>query len=112
MLVVHAHDVLLAFGQGLDGVDQGVTQPVVAQDIDRVGLAVAQVPLEEAVLVVAAAGHVLQINQLGAPNLAQQGLVVAQAHAERGGNFALDRAAAELVLQHAHGLFDFALALA
>ena len=112
LLVVHAHDELLAFGQVLDGRNQGLTQALVAQHIERVGLAVAHMAVEEAVVIVAASGHVFQINQLRAANFAEQGLVVGQAHVEFGRNFALKRTAPELVFEPAQGLLDFFLALA
>ena len=56
--------------------------------------------------------HVFQVHQLGAPYLAQQVLVVRQAHAHFAGYFRLQRAAAQLLLQPVHGVLDVFLALA
>ncbi len=78
----------------------------------RVGVFVGDMAVEVVVVAVAAAAHVFQVDQLGAAHLAQQLLVLGQAHAHLGGDLALGRRAAELLLELVHRGFDLALLLA
>ena len=77
VLVVHAHHVLLALGQHLDGLDQRLAHAVVLQLRERVDAFVGDVAVEEVVVAVVA-GHVLEVHELGAAHLAEQLLVLGQ----------------------------------
>ena len=112
LLVIHAHDELLSLRQELDCRHQGLAQALVAQQVQGIGVAVGHMAVEKAVIVVVAAPHILQVNQLGAAHFAQQQLVVAQAHAHFCGNFALQRGTTQAVFKPVQGLLDVFLAFA
>ena len=93
--------------------DQRGAQALVAQQGHGVGLAVGGlVPFKEALVVFAAARHVLQVHELGAAHLGQQALVIGQAHVHLHGDFRFHRAAPELLFQALHGFLDVFLAFA
>ena len=104
---------MFALGQRLDGAHQRLAQALVAQRLHRVAAGVlGLVAFQKTLFALAVLRHVFQVHQLCAAHLAQQGLVVGQRQPQFGRNLGLQRAAAELVFEPAHRLFDVFLAFA
>ena len=112
MLVVHAHDLLLALGQDLDGRHQGGAHALVLQAGRRLCLGVAHVAVQKAVFVVALAVDVLEVDELRAPDLGQQVLVFGETQTQLLSDLGFHGCAVQLLLQTVHRLLDVLLALA